>query len=96
MLHWPTRFRLLSIRSTPTMELVRQFVGFAARLDFEFESAWLPTAENGIADAASRFQFTRMFDLAPHLTRTSSPVILHLTDAVPLSADECSRPPGTL
>jgi hypothetical protein len=73
--------RNLSIRSAPTMNLVRQFVGLACRLDFTFESSWISTHDNAIADAASRFQFSRMFELAPYLSRTPSPVLLSLSDS---------------
>lgn len=73
--------RNLSMRSAPTMALIRQFLGFACQLDFEFTSAWISTHDNGVADAASRFQFSRMFELAPHLSRSSSPKLLSLADS---------------
>jgi hypothetical protein len=86
--------RNLSIRSTPTMELVRQFLGLACSVDFTFESVWLPTKENGIADAASRYQFSRMSELAPHLSRTSSPKVLSIVNSAFTSSS--SRPSATL
>lgn len=73
--------RNLSIRSTPTMALVRQFVGLACRLDFTFESSWISTHDNAIADAASRFQISRMFELSPYLSRTASSILLSLADS---------------
>ncbi|KAF7368055.1 Integrase/recombinase xerD [Mycena sanguinolenta] len=42
-----------SIRSPPTMELLRRFLALACRLDFSFSSVWLSSSENSIADAAS-------------------------------------------
>ncbi|KAF7342789.1 Integrase/recombinase xerD [Mycena sanguinolenta] len=74
--------RNLSIRSPPTKTLVRQFVGLACRLDFTFESSWISTHDNAIADAASRFQFTRMFELAPYPPHTPSPILLSLSDSL--------------
>jgi hypothetical protein len=62
----------LSIRSAPTMTLLRHFLALACRLDFSFSSVWLSSKENAIADAASRFSFTRMFELAPFLDRQPS------------------------
>jgi hypothetical protein len=78
--------RNLSIRSAPTMELVRHFLGLACHLDFTFESHWIPTKENGVADAASRFEFSRMFNIAPHLSRTSSRKTITLVDPSPPSS----------
>ncbi|KAJ3994941.1 hypothetical protein F5050DRAFT_390220 [Lentinula boryana] len=49
------------------MELLRQLIGFAVQFDFTFESHWIPSEANSLADAASRFQFARLFELAPHL-----------------------------
>lgn len=37
----------------------------AVCLDFSFLSEWLPSAENALA--ASRFQYTQLFQLAPYL-----------------------------
>ncbi|KAJ7731271.1 hypothetical protein B0H16DRAFT_205571 [Mycena metata] len=54
------------------MALLRQFLALACRLDFSFSSVWLSSKENAIADAASRFSFTRMFELAPYLDPQSS------------------------
>lgn len=71
------------------MELLRQLIGFASQLDFTFEVRWLPTKENGLADAASRFEFTRLFSLAPYLDRQASPVVL---SPHPHVLDPSSRP----
>jgi hypothetical protein len=56
-----------SIKSVPTMALLKSLISLACRLDFTFSSIWLSSADNAIADAASRFSFTCMFQLAPHL-----------------------------
>ena len=68
----------LSIRSAPTMEILRQFLSLASRLDFTFESSWLSSAENSLADAASRFAYSRLFTLAPYLDKKPSLKCLRL------------------
>ncbi|KAF5361332.1 hypothetical protein D9757_013548 [Collybiopsis confluens] len=45
----------------------------AASLRFSFTSIWIPSEENALADAASRFQYSRLFELAPHLPQVSVP-----------------------
>ncbi|KAF5384415.1 hypothetical protein D9615_003302 [Tricholomella constricta] len=67
-----------TIRSAPTMKLVQHLIALACRLDFTFSSVWLSSAENSIADAASRFSFTRMFELAPYLNKQPSSKRLQL------------------
>lgn len=57
----------LTNRSPPVMQILRSFLELACRLDFSFSSSWLSSAANAIADAASRFLYTRLFELAPHL-----------------------------
>jgi hypothetical protein len=83
----------LSIRSAPTMELLRQFLGLASLLDFTFVSSWLPSKANTIADAASRFQFSHMFSIAPHLSLKSSSKVLFLKS---LSFSSKLRPVASL
>ncbi|KAJ3534181.1 hypothetical protein NMY22_g7033 [Coprinellus aureogranulatus] len=53
----------LSIDSVPTMKILKSLISLACRLDFSFSSLWLSSSDNAIADAASRFSFTRMFEL---------------------------------
>lgn len=65
-------------RSHIAMPLLRVLVMLAPCLHFSFSTVWLPTEENGLADAASRFQYQRLFDLGPHLFRQSSPTKSHL------------------
>ncbi|GLB36092.1 hypothetical protein LshimejAT787_0303800 [Lyophyllum shimeji] len=43
----------LTIRSEPTMRLLRHFLNLACRLDLSFSSVWLSSSENSLADAAS-------------------------------------------
>lgn len=59
-------------RSRLAMPLVRLISMMAACLCFSYSCIWIPSAENSLADAASRFQYTRLFQLAPHLSRISS------------------------
>lgn len=60
-------------RSPHAMPLLRALTLLAARLDVSYSVSWLPSAENALADAASRFQFTRLFQLAPYLDRKPCP-----------------------
>ena len=59
-------------RSSQSMPIVRMISMMAACLQFSYSCVWIPTKENSLADTASRFQFARLFQLAPHLCRTSS------------------------
>jgi hypothetical protein len=83
----------LSIRSAPTMELLRQFLGLACQLDFTFSTEWLPSKENPIADAASRYQFKLLFAIAPYLQAKPSPKALSLKSMIELTS---LRPSTTL
>ena len=58
------------------MLILRQFLELACRLDFSFSSSWLPSADNAIADAASRFLYTRLRQLAPYLDQQQSSKVL--------------------
>ncbi len=61
-------------RSRATMSVLRTLLMMAACLDFSFSSVWLSSKENALADAASRFQYRQLFQLAPHLSpKPSSP-----------------------
>lgn len=68
----------LSNRSPPVMNLLRQILELACLFDFSFSSIWLSSASNAIADAASRFQYARLFNLAPFLNRQPSSKVLQL------------------
>jgi hypothetical protein len=59
-------------RSIPSMRFVRLIPMMAAALNFTFSIHWIPTSENVFADAASRFQYSRLFQLDPTLEKTSS------------------------
>lgn len=65
-------------RSKHAMPILRIVIMIAVCLKFSFSCVWLPSAENAIADAASRFQYSRMFDLAPYLSSKSSSTISRL------------------
>lgn len=78
----------LSTRSCPSMDLLRRFLGLASQLDFTFEVSWIPSASNSQADAASRFEFKRLFSLAPYLLKKSSTKVFLLGHRLPsLSRD---------
>lgn len=66
-------------RSRHTMSLLRPLLMLAACLDFSFSAEWLPSAENALADAASRFQYARLFQLAPYLPPKSCSTNPHLS-----------------
>ena len=68
----------LSNRSPPVMNLLRQILELACLFDFSFSSIWLSSASNAIADAASHFQYARLFNLAPFLNRQPSSKVLQL------------------
>lgn len=64
--------KLLSIQSALTMEILQQLLALLCRLNFSFSSVWLFFSDNAIADAASRFAYTCLFQLAPHLNKQPS------------------------
>lgn len=68
----------LSIWSAPTMAVLRQLLSLACHLNFTFESSWLSSIENSLADAASRFSYSRLFVLAPYLNKQPSSKRLRL------------------
>lgn len=59
-------------KSPRSMNILRMISMLSAFLNFSFSSSWISTVDNAIADAASRFQYSRLFQLAAHLPRTSS------------------------
>ena len=54
-----------------TMSITQQTAMIAALLEFSFSSTWLPSAMNALADAASCFEFTCLFHIAPSLSQQS-------------------------
>ncbi len=54
-------------RSRHTMSQLRLLLMLAAGIQFTFSAEWLPSKANALADAASRFQYSLLFQLAPHL-----------------------------
>lgn len=59
-------------KSPNSMSIIRLISMLAACLDFSFSSVWVSTTDNALADAASRFQYSRLFRLSPTLEKTSS------------------------
>lgn len=56
-----------TIRHKPTMGLMRTLLMLAGCLDFTFSPHWISTDVNALADAASHFQYARLFSLKPDL-----------------------------
>jgi len=50
-----------------SMDVLRRCLLLAANYDLESEPRWIPTHENGLADALSRFDYERITNLAPQL-----------------------------
>ncbi len=59
-------------KSPRSMMILWMISMLAAFLNFSFSSSWISTVDNAIADAASCFQYSKLFQLAGHLPRTSS------------------------
>lgn len=55
-----------------TMSVLRRCLLIAAECDLEIECQWIPTKENSLADALSRFDYDRITNLAPQLTYPTS------------------------
>ena len=66
-------------RSPDSMALIHLLSMLAACLNFSYSSIWIPSEENVLADAASRFQYSRLFQLAPHLPCKPCYLKSHLT-----------------
>src|SRR5882724_6961759 len=56
-------------RNVRVMNMIRMVIMLAAQLDFSYSSSWLPSHENSLADSASRFEYNRLFSIAPSLRR---------------------------
>lgn len=85
-------------RPRPSMAVLRTLLMLAACLEFSFSSSWLSSADNALADAASCFQYTRLFQLAPYLNRKPS-TINHQTSGLKRtlnSLDESRSTSGTV
>jgi Reverse transcriptase (RNA-dependent DNA polymerase) len=78
-------------RARFTMSIARQIAMLAAILEFSFSSSWLPSAMNALADAASRFEFTRLFHIAPSLSRQNCKISPRLAG---IKCTLTSRPPS--
>ena len=55
-----------------TMETLRRCLLMASRWDIELSPSWIPTKDNALADALSRFDWQRIADIAPQLQDLSS------------------------
>jgi hypothetical protein len=56
-------------RSLHVMTNLRMIVMLAAQLEFSYSSSWLSSAANALADYASRYMYSHLFESAPHLNR---------------------------
>jgi len=56
----------LTIRGN-SMDVLRRCLLLAANFDLEIEPRWIPTNENRLADALSRFDYDRITNLVPQL-----------------------------
>ncbi|KAG9223380.1 hypothetical protein CCMSSC00406_0009271 [Pleurotus cornucopiae] len=61
-------------RSPHLVRLLQLILMLAAAMEFHFASSWLSSSNNALADAASRFQYSRLFSLAPNLDMQPSSV----------------------
>ena len=50
-----------------TMDVLRRCLLLATEYDWEIEARWIPTKNNALADALSRFDYNRIANLAPQL-----------------------------
>jgi hypothetical protein len=81
-----------SIRSRPTLLLLRHFLALSCRLDFTFTATWLSSKDNAITDAVSRFAYKRLFELAPYLDHHPSSKQLGLLPSSPHHTAPTPRP----
>jgi hypothetical protein len=65
--------------SAHAMPLLCLISMMAASLQFSFTSVWIPLKKNDLSDAASHFQYSRLFKLVPHLPQMCSSTQSHLT-----------------
>lgn len=72
-------------RNACTLPHLKSFLALACRLDFYFSVVWLFSSANSIADTASRFYITRMFEVTPSLNQqpSSKPLRLGGTSSIP-------------
>ena len=72
----------LTNRSTPIMGLLWDLLGMAACLDFSFSSSWLSTKENVLANCASHFLYSKLFELALSLNHQPTSSCCHHTGII--------------
>ncbi|KAH0603252.1 uncharacterized protein H6S33_008256 [Morchella sextelata] len=56
-----------------TMDVLRRCLLMAATLDIDLSPVWIPSNENSLADALSRYQMSRITDLCPQLNTLTLP-----------------------
>jgi len=56
-----------SMKNPQVMNMLRLIIMLAAWLGFSYNSSWLASSDNAIADAASLFDYTQLFLLAPSM-----------------------------
>ena len=66
-----------TIRSSPTMSLLRLIVMIATCLDMSFSSSWLLSHANAIADAASCYQYKQPVQAALHARPLPQPLAIY-------------------
>jgi len=54
-----------------SMKVLRRCLLLAAEFDLKIEAKWIPTRDNALADALSRFDFNKITNLAPQLIHPS-------------------------
>ena len=56
-----------SMQNPQVMNMLRSIIRLAAWLGFSYNSSWLASSDNSIADTASHFDYSRLFLLAPSM-----------------------------
>src|SRR5882672_6019657 len=58
-----------SMQNPQVMNVLRFIVMLAAWLGFSYNSSWLASSDNSLADAAFRFDYAHLFSMAPYMKR---------------------------
>jgi len=56
-----------SMQNPQVMNVLRSIVMLAAQLGFSYNSSWLASSDNSLADAASRFDYAHLFSMVPYM-----------------------------
>jgi hypothetical protein len=54
-------------RSPHVMTNLHMIIMLAVQLEFSYSSSWLSSSDNALADYASRYMYSHLFDSAPYL-----------------------------